>query len=100
MECFSKGHFQPIRVDRVFSAPAVLDAFRYMQQGKHIGKIVLEIRDATGGILVKDTNATKKRGAALDGGASYLLIGGLGGLGRAISVWMVEHGAKNLTFLS
>lgn len=32
--------------------------------------------------------------------ASYLLVGGLGGLGRAISTWMVEHGARSLVFLS
>ena len=32
--------------------------------------------------------------------ASYLLIGGLGGLGRAISTWLMEHGARNLIYLS
>lgn len=32
--------------------------------------------------------------------ASYLLVAGLGGLGRAISILMVEHGARNLVFLS
>jgi aryl carrier-like protein len=100
MDCFAKGQFRPIRVDKVFEAPAVLEAFRYMQQGKHIGKIVLEIRDATGKLLVQDVDTTKKAGAQLDGAASYLLIGGLGGLGRSMSLWMVEHGAKNLTFLS
>lgn len=31
---------------------------------------------------------------------SYLLAGGLGGLGKAISNWMVEHGARHLGFLS
>ena len=31
---------------------------------------------------------------------SYLMIGGLGGLGQAISTWMAESGAKNLIFLS
>ncbi|PYH85776.1 KR-domain-containing protein [Aspergillus uvarum CBS 121591] len=31
---------------------------------------------------------------------SYLLVGGLGGLGRAVASWMVEHGARNLIFLS
>ena len=100
MDFFANGHFKPIRVDKVFSAPEVLDAFRYMQQGKHIGKIVLEIRDATGKLVLGDVDARKKTSTELDQGASYLLIGGLGGLGRAMSVWMVEHGAKNLTFLS
>jgi NAD(P)-dependent dehydrogenase (short-subunit alcohol dehydrogenase family)/aryl carrier-like protein len=32
--------------------------------------------------------------------ASYLLVGGLGGLGRAISRWMVEQGARELIHLS
>ncbi|KAH8728017.1 hypothetical protein GQ44DRAFT_757464 [Phaeosphaeriaceae sp. PMI808] len=100
MDCFAKGLFKPIRVDRIFGAPAVLEAFRYMQQGKHMGKIVLEIRDKTGQLLVKDVDATKKTRAELNGKGSYLLIGGLGGLGRSMSVWMVERGAKNLIFLS
>ncbi|KAF4178537.1 hypothetical protein CNMCM8694_004206 [Aspergillus lentulus] len=30
----------------------------------------------------------------------YLLVGGLGGLGRMISTWMVENGARNIIFLS
>ena len=32
--------------------------------------------------------------------ACYLLVGGLGGLGRVISTWMVENGARNILFLS
>ena len=32
--------------------------------------------------------------------ACYILIGGLGGLGRVISTWMVENGARNILFLS
>ncbi|KAJ0151029.1 Lovastatin diketide synthase LovF, partial [Colletotrichum tanaceti] len=32
--------------------------------------------------------------------ASYLLVGGFGGLGRAVATWLLEHGARNLVFLS
>ena len=32
--------------------------------------------------------------------SEYIVIGGLGGLGRYICSWMVEHGAKHLTILS
>jgi hypothetical protein len=32
--------------------------------------------------------------------ACYLLVGGLGGLGRVVSTWMVENGARNILFLS
>lgn len=31
---------------------------------------------------------------------TYLLPGGLGGLGRSIASWMVDHGARNLVFTS
>ena len=37
---------------------------------------------------------------SLDASASYLLAGGLGGLGRSIARWLVNHGAKNLIFIS
>jgi hypothetical protein len=30
----------------------------------------------------------------------YLLVGGLGGLGRMVSTWMVENGARNIMFFS
>lgn len=32
--------------------------------------------------------------------ASYLLIGGLGGIGRAIALWMADHGARHLTLVN
>ncbi len=32
--------------------------------------------------------------------ASYVLVGGLGGLGRALAKWLSENGAKHLIFLS
>ncbi|KAI8170211.1 Reducing polyketide synthase DEP5 [Colletotrichum sp. SAR 10_70] len=32
--------------------------------------------------------------------AAYLLVGGLGGIGRAVATWMAEHGAGELIFLS
>jgi acyl transferase domain-containing protein/SAM-dependent methyltransferase/NAD(P)-dependent dehydrogenase (short-subunit alcohol dehydrogenase family)/aryl carrier-like protein len=35
-----------------------------------------------------------------DSDAAYLITGGLGGLGRAISVWMAECGAREIVFLS
>jgi acyl transferase domain-containing protein/NADPH:quinone reductase-like Zn-dependent oxidoreductase len=100
MDSFAQGHFNPIRVDQVFEAPAVLDAFRYMQSGKHIGKIVVQVRDVAGKLLIKDVDATKTTNARLDGAGAYLLIGGLGGLGRSMSVWMAQQGARNFTFLS
>ena len=36
----------------------------------------------------------------LNSDSSYLLPGGLGGLGRSIAQWLVQHGARSLIFLS
>lgn len=34
----------------------------------------------------------------LRGDASHLLVGGLGGIGRATAVWILKHGAGNFIF--
>ena len=40
------------------------------------------------------------RRASFDGSANYLLVGCLGGVGQRLSRWMVDRGARILTFLS
>lgn len=41
-----------------------------------------------------------RQGFSFRAEVSYLLVGGLGGLGRSIAMWMVENWAKHLIFLS
>lgn len=69
-------------------------AFRYMQAGQHMGKIVIELSDTIA------PTAQRHNPILFSSEHSYLLIGGLGGLGRAISQWMVENGARKLVYLS
>lgn len=38
--------------------------------------------------------------AKLRADSSYLIVGGLGGIGRSVCHWMTDHGAKNLIVLS
>ena len=42
----------------------------------------------------------KRAANMFTGNANYIVIGGLGGLGRFICSWMVENGAKNITVIS
>lgn len=84
----------------MFSAAVVEDAFRYVQEGAPIGKTVVAIREKAEKNNLTTTGAKKEVSLKLDNSASYLLVGGLGGLGRAISTWMVEHGARHLIYLS
>lgn len=94
-----RGKIKPIRPVKIFKACETRDAFAYMQRGTHIGKILIRFdgENATGDIskAITTTSSTTFRPDA-----AYLLVGGLGGLGRAVSTWMVENGARHLVFLS
>ena len=72
------------------------DAFRCLQNGEHIGKIILEITQETSTI----SGARSAPRLALDSKASYILVGGFGGLGPSIATWMAEHGARSMVSLS
>ncbi|GFF29324.1 lovastatin nonaketide synthase [Aspergillus udagawae] len=90
------GHLKPIHPIKVFDACNAHQALAYMQRGTHIGKILVKIAggdDADSIAMIKPTPRF-----APD--AAYLLVGGLGGIGRAVSNWMVENGAKTLVILS
>ena len=45
-------------------------------------------------------NESSPRSTRFRSDACYLLVGGLGGLGRVVSTWMVENGARTILFLS
>ncbi|KAK8074184.1 polyketide synthase [Apiospora phragmitis] len=106
LEYHKQGFIQPIQIAQVPQGPKredeYQDALRYMQQGTHIGKIVMPIpsMDTILEQLGRVPPSADKALAKLDPSASYLLVGGLGGLGRSVAIWMVQHGARNLTFLS
>ncbi|GKZ50416.1 hypothetical protein AbraIFM66951_003552 [Aspergillus brasiliensis] len=92
-----QGNLRPIRPVTVFKASDIAKAFRYMQTGKHMGKIVVEMPGDPSELKV---TKMQDKGALFRHDASYLLVGGLGGLGRAVARWMVEKGARHLIFLS
>ncbi|KAK3382595.1 fatty acid synthase S-acetyltransferase [Lasiosphaeria ovina] len=77
-------HFYPVsQVER---------AFRHLQGGKNIGRIMITVdRDDVVPQLV-----LRHRPWTFDPQASYVIAGGSGGLGRAIARWMVSRGARYL----
>lgn len=42
----------------------------------------------------------KRETVSFSADASYLIVGGLGGIGRSVARWAVDHGAKHLILLS
>ncbi|KAL8721427.1 MAG: hypothetical protein Q9225_001902 [Loekoesia sp. 1 TL-2023] len=96
IDFYRQGAIGPIKPMKVFDATRIVEAFKYMQKGQHIGKIVVTMPKDP-----QELNVTAvKQELRLRPEASYLLVGGLGGLGKAIATWMVERGARNLIFLS
>ncbi|RYO74620.1 hypothetical protein DL764_010773 [Monosporascus ibericus] len=100
LKYYQQGSITPVRPVKAFTAAKTQDAFRYMQKGQHIGRIGLSIRQTTNNAKIDFETTKRPRPIQLGASASYLLVGGLGGLGRAISAWMVDHGASELIFLS
>lgn len=74
---------------------AIEKAFRTMQSGQHVGKLVVTVAD-TDLVPVRRGSVSLK----LKSDASYLVVGGLGRIGRRICEWLVDHGARNLIILS
>ncbi|KAI0803650.1 hypothetical protein GGR55DRAFT_691660 [Xylaria sp. FL0064] len=87
------GHIRPIAVHDFTEAESV---FRAMQRGAHIGKLVLRITPESR-VLVAPRKSIPLR---LDPNSTYVLVGGLGGLGRAQALFMAEHGARHIAFIS
>ncbi|KAI1128976.1 hypothetical protein F5Y10DRAFT_239255 [Nemania abortiva] len=80
----------------VFPASQVEHAFRYLQSGKHTGRIVISVGSAD----IVPQRVVEKKTWRFDPQASYVIAGGFGGLGRAIINWMADRGAKHLIILS
>lgn len=71
------------------------EAFRAMQQARHVGKLVISL-DAE----PHDSLAVVANGAGMiKADATYLVTGGLSGVGRATAEWLVAQGARSLALL-
>lgn len=80
----------------IFPATEVQEAFKKLRVGEGQGRVVL-VPPKPDDILpqvVLDPQAL--RPCKLDENATYLIPGGLGGVGRSIIAWMAACGAKNL----
>ncbi|KAH9866810.1 hypothetical protein J1614_008503, partial [Plenodomus biglobosus] len=80
----------------VFSRSKIEDAFRLLQTGQHAGKTIVDWE-------TPDTIQVIRKGPLdyeVDSNATYVITGGLGGIGRSLAAWLVRCGAKHLVLLS
>jgi acyl transferase domain-containing protein/NAD(P)-dependent dehydrogenase (short-subunit alcohol dehydrogenase family) len=78
----------------VFSLHEAANAFRYMAQARHIGKIVMAIPDTDG----HRASPTPPPWTPSTEG-TYVITGGLGALGLTVARWLVEEGARHLVLV-
>lgn len=91
------GELRVVEPITVYPVGEIEKAFRLMQAGKHMGKIVLSASEET---LVPVLPRLTSNTVSLRSDASYLVVGGFGGLGRSICSWLASHGAKHLVVVS
>jgi acyl transferase domain-containing protein/acyl carrier protein len=87
-EGFRQATFEPIS-SKVFPIHQAADAFRFMAQARHLGKVVLSHPPQNSGNPREQTKMIREDG-------TYVVTGGLGSLGIQLAEWMVGKGARNL----
>ncbi|RDW83572.1 type I polyketide synthase [Aspergillus mulundensis] len=90
-----KGTISPVHPISTYPLGDISKALRLLQSGKHAGKIVLTVSPQE-----KVRVLPRARIPRLRSDASYLLVGGGGGIGQSIAHWLVDRGARNLIILS
>ncbi|KAI8441932.1 hypothetical protein MSG28_005604 [Choristoneura fumiferana] len=82
-----------------FEKHEVETAFRYMAAGKHIGKVIIKIRDD------ERSHRTVKPSVLLidaaprymcDSEKVYVIVGGLGGFGLELADWLIMRGCRRV----
>lgn len=96
MERFSEGALRTLP-HRVFPASRASDAFRYMQQSKQIGKVVIGFEQRP---VASEQAQTLVAPLNLDAQGCYLVTGGLSGFGLRSARWLAEQGARHLVLIS
>ncbi|XP_077184140.1 fatty acid synthase [Paroedura picta] len=93
------GVVKPLRTT-VFSREEVEAAFRYMAQGKHIGKVLIKVNKEESKSPAKPTQLSAISRTSCPPNKSYIITGGLGGFGLELAQWLVERGVKKLVLTS
>ncbi len=90
---FEDGSLRPLPL-KTFPITRAADAFRYMAQAKHTGKIVLSMQQDS-----IDVGSSSDQRSLFNHDATYLITGGLGGFGIELTRWMVDKGARNIVLM-
>lgn len=96
MELFHEQVLTPLPY-RSFSADRVVDAFRAMQQARHIGKLVVSLQELPPAALTPASVPQTDR--CLPTGGCWLVTGGLSGFGLESARWLAAQGVSHLVLV-
>ncbi|MEQ0558440.1 SDR family NAD(P)-dependent oxidoreductase [Amycolatopsis sp. NEAU-NG30] len=90
---YEQGAFAPLPVTEVVAGhlPA---AFQAMARSEHIGKVVVRVAGETVRVPARSVSAPL---VTADG--TYVITGGLGGLGLTVARWLADRGARHLVLM-
>ena len=98
MQLFDFGTLHPLPY-RAFKAQDVVGAFRFMQQSRHVGKIVLSFDSPPTASAGAASPRVMPAPLALPADATYLVTGGLRGFGLRTAQWLAAKGARHLILI-
>ncbi|MFK7874841.1 MAG: SDR family NAD(P)-dependent oxidoreductase [Paracoccaceae bacterium] len=91
---FASGELKALP-HQVLPVSRASEAFRAMQQSRHVGKLVVSMElDRP-----EDLHVMRAKNQVRPGG-TYLVTGGLGGFGLSTAKWLIEQGADTLALVS
>ncbi|XP_077862291.1 fatty acid synthase-like, partial [Saccoglossus kowalevskii] len=95
------GAVQPLKTT-VFAHDNVEGAFRFMAQGKHIGKVLIQVCSEESGCVTvpSPVQIPAISRSVCHPKKTYIITGGLGGFGLELANWLVERGALHLVLTS
>ncbi|XP_062542362.1 fatty acid synthase-like [Armigeres subalbatus] len=91
------GVIKPLNTT-VFPAIEIEKAFRFLASGKHIGKILLQIRSHEEDEQTLPINVVPR--LYCDPNCAYVIVGGLGGFGLELADWLIIRGCRKLIISS
>ncbi|ESZ94274.1 polyketide synthase [Sclerotinia borealis F-4128] len=95
-DLMAKKSIRPVSPITIFSISDVESAFRTLQAGKTMGKIVV-VSGENDQVMAIPSKILKN---ILQPDATYIIIGGTGGVGISMCNWMITRGARHIVLLS
>lgn len=88
---------QPLNTT-VFQVNEVEKAFRFLSTGKHVGKVLIQVREDEKSLVSCPMRISSR--AYCDHHMVYIIAGGLGGFGLELADWLILRGCRKLVLSS